>query len=54
MQPKKSFHCDLENSPDDQYGNKVKTMKCHGRLVSDTAGELKELVKPLAAVQTKK
>jgi anti-anti-sigma factor len=47
MEPNNSFHCDVENSPDDQYGNKVKTIKSHGRLVSDTAGELKELVKPL-------
>ncbi len=23
------------------------TVKCHGRIVSDTAGELKELVKPM-------
>jgi anti-anti-sigma factor len=42
-----SLHCDVENSPDDQYGNKVTMVKCHGRLVSDTAGELKGVVKPL-------
>jgi anti-anti-sigma factor len=47
MEPNNSFHCDVDNAPDDQYGNKVKTIKCHGRLVSDTAGELRELVKPL-------
>ena len=41
------FHCDVENPPDDQYGNKVTLVKCHGRLISDTAGDLKDLVKPL-------
>jgi anti-sigma B factor antagonist len=47
MEANNSFHCDVENSPDDQYGNKVTMVKCHGRLVSDTAGELKGVVKPL-------
>jgi anti-anti-sigma factor len=47
MEANNSFHCDVENSPDDQYGNKVTMVKCHGRLVSDTAGELKSVVKPL-------
>jgi|SRR5580704_3411500 anti-anti-sigma factor len=49
MDANNSFHCDVGDSPDDQYGNKVKTVKCHGRLVSGTAGELKEVVKPLIA-----
>jgi anti-sigma B factor antagonist len=40
------FECELEDSPD-QSGNKVMTIRCHGRLVSDTAQELKDLVKPL-------
>jgi anti-sigma B factor antagonist len=48
MATESSFHCELEKLKDeDEHGNKVTTVKCHGRLVSDTAGEIKELVKPL-------
>lgn len=42
-----SFRCDVEKSGDDPRGNKVTTVKCHGRLISETAGELKEVVKAL-------
>ncbi len=43
-----SFHCDVERSTDkDERGNQVVTVKCRGRLVNDTAGQLKEAVKPL-------
>ncbi len=43
-----SFHCELEKSKDiDENGNQVTTIKCHGDLVSDTAGEIEELVRPL-------
>ena len=43
-----SFHCELEKSKDvDENGNQVTTIKCHGDLVTDTAGEIKELVRPL-------
>jgi anti-anti-sigma factor len=43
-----SFYCELEKSRDeDESGNHVTTVKCHGDLVSDTAGALKELVRPL-------
>jgi len=42
-----SFHCEVENSANDQQGNKVTTIKCHGKLVSENAGEIKEVVKPL-------
>jgi anti-anti-sigma factor len=41
-----SFHCELQKSKDDE-NNHVTTIKCHGELVSDTAGEIKELVMPL-------
>ena len=41
-----SFHCELEKSKDNN-GNQVTAIKCHGELVSDTAGEIKELVRPL-------
>jgi anti-anti-sigma factor len=42
----RSFHCELEKSKD-KNGNQVTTIECHGELVSDTAGEIKELVRPL-------
>lgn len=43
-----SFHCELENSKDeDENGNQVTTIKCHGELVSTTVGEIKEVVRPL-------
>jgi anti-anti-sigma factor len=41
-----SFHHELEKSKD-KNGNQVTTIKCHGELVSDTAGKIKELVRPL-------
>jgi anti-anti-sigma factor len=41
-----SFHCELERS-NGTNGNEVTTIKCHGELVSNTAGEIKELVRPL-------
>ena len=41
-----SFHCELEKSKDNN-GNQVTTIKCHGELVSNTAGEIKEVVRPL-------
>ena len=40
------FEYVLENSLN-EYGNKVTTIKCHGRIVSDTAQELKDVVKPM-------
>ncbi len=39
------FHCDVESSVED--GVKVTTVRCHGRLINQTAGEVKEIVKPL-------
>jgi anti-sigma B factor antagonist len=48
MAPESSFHFELEKLKDkDERGNNMTTIKCHGRLVSETAGEIKELVKPL-------
>lgn len=40
------FHYEIEESVD-PYGLKVYTIQCHGRLVSETSGKLKEVVKPL-------
>jgi anti-anti-sigma factor len=43
-----SFHCELGKSESkDQSGDQVTTIKCHGELVSNTAGKIKELVSPL-------
>lgn len=39
------FHCEVENSTEN--GVKVTTVRCHGRLINQTAGEVKEIVKPL-------
>jgi anti-sigma B factor antagonist len=39
------FHCDVESSVEE--GVKVTTVRCHGRLINQTAGEVKEIVKPL-------
>jgi anti-anti-sigma factor len=46
-----SFHCELEKAKDkDENGNQVTTIKCHGELVYGTAGELKEVVRPVIAL----
>src|SRR5438132_13519062 len=43
-----SFHCELEKLKDEEEnGNQVTTIKCHGELVSNTACEIKEMVRPL-------
>ena len=43
-----TFHCDVEKSTEkDEHGNVVTTVRCHGRLVSDTTGKIKEVVHPL-------
>jgi len=48
MTPDRSFSCEVEKSKDkDEHRNQVVTVKCHGSLVSETAGEIKEAVKPL-------
>ena len=39
------FHCDVESSLED--GVTVTTVRCHGRMVNQTAGEVKDTVKPL-------
>ncbi len=45
--PQDSFTYEVEKSPDDQHGNKVTTIKCHGKLISENSNEIKELVKPM-------
>jgi len=44
-----SFKCEVEKTSNDEFGNKVTVVKCHGKLVSDTASRLKEAVKPMIA-----
>jgi len=44
--PMATFHYDLEESRD-EFTNHVTTINCHGRLVSDTASQLKQVVKQL-------
>jgi anti-sigma B factor antagonist len=39
------FRCEVESSVED--GVKVTTVRCHGRLINQTAGEVKDIVKPL-------
>jgi len=38
------FHYDVENSQD-KFSNRVTKINCHGRLVNDTARQLKDAVK---------
>ncbi len=44
--PRGSLHYEIEKSKD-ELNNAVTTIKCHGRIVSETAGQLKDAVKPL-------
>ena len=47
-----SFRCELEKSKDeDENGNQVTTIKCHGELVSNTVAEIKEVVRPLVLLR---
>ncbi len=40
------FHLEVEKSGDDAIGP-VTTVICHGRVVNETAGQIKDAVKPL-------
>jgi anti-sigma B factor antagonist len=40
-----AFRCEVENSVKD--GVKVTTVRCHGRLINQTANEVTDVVKPL-------
>jgi anti-sigma B factor antagonist len=44
--PQGFFRYEVEKSTDES-NNVVTTIKCHGRVVSDTAGQVKEAIKPL-------
>lgn len=41
-----AFYCEVDNSTDEK-GHRLATVHCHGRLVNQTSGELRETVKPL-------
>jgi anti-sigma B factor antagonist len=42
-----TFYCDKEEAKDDEFGNKMTMVRCHGRLVTETSLELKAMVKAL-------
>jgi anti-anti-sigma factor len=44
---KARFVYEVEKCPTDEHGNKVTTIRFHGRLVAETAAQARELVKPL-------
>jgi anti-anti-sigma factor len=44
--PEALFHYDIEKSQDESIGP-ITVVICHGRVVSETAAQLKEVVKPL-------
>ena len=43
-----SFHFEVEESKD-KFDLRLVTFKCHGRLTGESAGQLKEAVKPMIA-----
>ena len=45
-----TFRYEVEKAENDQYGNMVTRVKCHGKVTSETAWELREAVKPLLAL----
>jgi anti-anti-sigma factor len=45
MAPEAVFNCEVNKASDDN--GSITTIVCHGRVVSETAGQLKEVVKPL-------
>ena len=47
MAPEGTLRYEVEKLASDENGNKVTTIKCHGRLVVDNAEQMRELVKPL-------
>jgi anti-sigma B factor antagonist len=47
MAPHGSLQYEIETSKDDEYGNKVTTIACHGKLVIENARQMNEVVKPL-------
>jgi anti-anti-sigma factor len=46
MAPEAAFSCEVNKDSDESHGP-ITTIVCHGRVVGETAGQLKEVVKPL-------
>ena len=46
MAPETSFHYEVEKSQDEN-GNKLTKIRCHGRLIAGNSGEISDVVKPL-------
>ena len=44
--PEAVFHYEIQKSEDDTTGS-ITTIVCHGKVVSETSAQVKELVKPL-------
>ncbi len=44
--PEPTFHYEVQKSGDDTTGP-ITTISCHGRLVSETSAQIKEVAKPL-------
>jgi anti-anti-sigma factor len=42
-----SLHFEVEKAPNDEFGNKVTLVKCHGKLVSQTTGAMRDAIRPL-------
>jgi anti-anti-sigma factor len=47
MAPEGTLRYEVEKSASDEHGNKVTTIKFHGRLVAETSEQVRELVKPM-------
>ena len=47
MSPDGAFRCEVENLPQDENGNRVTKVLCHGRLVAESTDEVKKVVRPL-------
>jgi anti-anti-sigma factor len=45
-----AFTCEVEKADNDQRGNIVTTVKCQGKITSETAWEFREAVRPLLAL----
>jgi len=45
-----TFRYEVTNAPEDEFGNRVTSIKCYGKLVSGPAtAEVKEAIRPLIA-----
>jgi anti-anti-sigma factor len=49
MAAKDSFHYEVTKPPQDQRGDKLTTIKCHGSLTSENTSDFKVMVKSLIA-----